>query len=62
MNIKGQGHYSTKVTSFSNLNFVVSKTIGLSETKYHVKASGSSKENKHTTGLGHMIKMAATPI
>ena len=48
-------HFQTKILFFS-------KTVGLFETKYRVKASGGSERNKLSTGLGHMTKMAATPI
>ena len=32
------------------------------EFKYHVKAFGSTEKIIYTNGLGHMTKMAATPI
>ena len=42
--------FQTKILFFS-------KTFELFETKYHVKASGSSGRKNYTTGLGHMTKM-----
>ena len=42
-------------SSFSN-------TVGLFETKYYVKGYGTTGMNIYTNGIGHMTKMAATPI
>ena len=51
------------VTQFSNLNvFFSQKTDELFETKYHVKDFGSTETKIYTNRLGHMTKMAATPI
>ena len=65
MNITDQGHYLTfaKGHSVFKLKFCFfSKTFGSFETKYHVKASGSSGRKINTIGLGHMTKMVAMPI
>ena len=57
---QNQGHYLTfrkRSLHFQTYFLFFSKTVGLFETKYHVKAFGSSERKKYTTGLGHMTKM-----
>ena len=53
MNIKGQGHYLTfhKGHSIFKIKFCFSQTVWLFETKYHVKASGSSERKNIQLGL-----------
>ena len=59
MSVKGQGHSLTFAKGHSVCKpkscFFFSKSVALFETKYRVKASGSSKTKKYNTaGLGHM--------
>ena len=57
-------HYLTfhKDHYFLNLNFVFLKKLLYYLKPNHMKASGSSERKNYITGLGHMTKMAATPI
>ena len=45
------------ILRFQNLNLVFSETVGLPETKFHVKPYGSLGMKIYINELGHMTKM-----
>ena len=65
MNIKGQGHYLTfhKGHFIFKLKFCFSqKLLGYLKPNIMWKLLRVVKEKIYTTDVGHMTKMAATPI
>ena len=65
MSIKGQGHSLTLAEGHSDIKIkscFFNKIAGSFETKFRVKAYGSTGMKICTNCLGHMTKMAAVPI
>ena len=64
MNIKGQSYYLIfhKGHSIFKPKFCFSQKLLFISNQISCESSGSSERKNYTTGLGHMTKMAATPI
>ena len=65
MSVKVQGHSLTLAKGhlvFKLKTLFYSKTVGLLETKYHVKVCRSTGMKIYANGIHHMAKMVAMPI